>query len=120
MASLPNIQVFNDNRKDLIKIKNLSDEVILFNKSEAIEALTKYITEELDLISSGITKETKDKILERVNFRLKQIEITMLKHINDKIDKITEKIVENSLNRIIEKEVNKRLEEKLEKIKQSL
>jgi hypothetical protein len=41
----------------------------------------------------------------------------MMRHIDDKINGITEKIVSNCTNRIIDGEVERRVNEKLQKLK---
>jgi hypothetical protein len=120
MASIRNLSDFNRNRQELLKIKTVNDEVILFTKTEAREALVKYIDEELDLFNNGIAKETKDKLQERVNFQLKQIENSLMRYLDDKMNKITETIVINSTSRVIEEEVNRRLNIKIEEIKKRL
>jgi hypothetical protein len=43
-----------------------------------------------------------------------------MKHVDDKINKITEKVVENTMNRIIQNEVDRRINEKLKKLKEFL
>ena len=103
-----------------MKIKTASDETVLLSSGEVKEILTKYLNDELDFFADGITKETKSALMERVNFRLRQIENCLIRHVDDKINSITEKIVSLSTNRIIEEEINRRVEVRLKKIKDSL
>jgi hypothetical protein len=117
MANIRNISAFNDNRRDINKIKTLNDEIVLFTKDEARDTLTKYIVEELDLFSAQLSKEYKDNIEKRISYTITQVEEEIMVFLNNKIDKITEKIVEASINRIVEAEVNKRVEIKLKQIK---
>jgi len=120
MARISDLLTYNSNKFDNMKIKTASDETVLLSSSEVKEILTKYLNDELDFFAKGITKETKSALTERVNFRLKQIESSLVRHVDDKINGITEKIVSLSTNRVIEEEVNRRVEARLKKIKDSL
>jgi hypothetical protein len=120
MVAIPNYIKFNENRQELIKIKNANDDTVLLTKDEVKETLIKYIDEELDFFSSGITKRRVNQIIEGVGHRLNLFEKKLDKHINDKINEITEKIIEKSTTNIIEQRVNERLTEKLEKLKKAL
>ena len=51
---------------------------------------------------------------------LEDFEKSLTKHIDDKINIITENIISSSTKRIINDEVNKRVEEKLQRIKELL
>jgi uncharacterized FlaG/YvyC family protein len=120
MASIPKLNDFNTNRQDLMKIKTLEDEIILFTKAEARDALIQYIDEELDFMTTGLTKLKVKEIEDAVNKRLDNFERSLKDHIDNKINSITEKIIEVSTTNIIEQRVNERLTEKLEKLKKVL
>jgi len=120
MAALPNLNSYNNDRKELMKIRTANDETILFTKSEAREALVKYITDELDMFANDLGTNVKTELGTRIMFKLTTFEHEMVRHIDNKFDTITEKIVDLILNRKIEEEVNKRVEQKLKKIKDSL
>ena len=120
MASIPRLNDFNTDRKDLMKIKTIEDEIILFTKTEAREALIEYIDEELDLISHGVTQRRVNNIIEDVDRRLRSFEMKLENHISDKINAITESIISNATTNIVEQRVNERLNEKLQKIKEQL
>jgi len=120
MGRLPNIGVYNSDRQELMKIKTINDEVILFTKEEAKTALVAYIDEELDLFATKISENKRDELQNRINFKLKQMENALVNLINERIDKITERVVELTINRVVNEEVNKRLELKIQKLKDSL
>jgi len=111
---------FNKNRKDLIKIKTSSDQTILLTNDEARDIIKEYIADDLDFFSSGISEEVKKKLDIKINTKISKFEASLLKHIDDKFNKVTETIIESILNHKIEAEVNKRLDAKLEKIKKAL
>ena len=123
MTKIPNLNDYNsplNARREMLKVKNLNDEILLFSKEEAREALNSYIHDELAFYSDELTKQRKIDLESRINFKLKQIENAMVNHIDDKVNKITERIIELTTTRIFEEEVEKRLELRLKKIKDSL
>ena len=120
MARLPNLSIYNDERLRSIKIQTAADEAMVLTFDETKELLRGFINDELNFFADDVSKQRRLEMEERINFRLRQIENSMVSHISDKIDKITERIVELSINRIIEEEVESRLNKKLEKIKKEL
>jgi hypothetical protein len=120
MARIPNVSVINEEKLRLLNIARNSDESMLLTIDEVKESLRGFIKEELGYFAEDVTKQRRLDLEERLNFKLKQFENSMIRHIDDKINKITERIVELSLNRTIEQEVEKRLNKKLEKIKKAL
>ncbi len=116
MASIPKLNDYNTNRKDLMKIKTFEDEIILFTKAEARDALIQYIDEELDFFTEGISKHRTDEIVKGVNERLDKFERSLKGHIDDKINSISEKIIEVSTTNMIEQRVNERLREKIQQL----
>lgn len=123
MATIPNINEYNSHlnaRREMLKVKNLNDEILLFSADEARKALNSYIHDELAFYSDELTKQRKIELEDRINFKLKQIENAMIEHINNKVDKMTERIITLTTNRIFEEEVEKRLSIKLKKNKDSL
>ncbi len=115
MASIVDLGDFNQRNRDLMKIKDINNDVVLFTKREAKEALISYINSELNLI-----EEVEDEVHAIVDIKLALIEKRIEKHISDKMTDLTEKIVTASLTRVIEAEINRRVDEKINKIKNGL
>lgn len=103
-----------------IKFENKNGDVLVYTPKEAKYVLQEYINEELNLFADDVVKTNKIVMEQRINFKLKQLEISLLQHIDEKLMKITEKMLELTIERKINEEVEKRLEEKLKKIKKSL
>lgn len=103
-----------------IKFENKSGDVFVMKPREIKEVINNYLRDELEIFSNEVVGRHKQDIKTRLDFKLKQIENEMVNHFDDKINKITERIVELTMNRKIEEEVEKRLEAKLKKIKDSL
>ena len=120
MAKLPSVNIFNEERIKALKIRTAADEAMLLTVDETREYLRSYIKDELGFFAEDITRARSLEIEERLNFKLKQIENSMIRHIDEKINKITERIVELSISRVIEQEVETRLNRKLDKIRKIL
>lgn len=120
MARINDLMGYNSGRYEPFSLKNGSDETILLTSEELKSMMLEFLTTEMDFFSDEIYKKDKTKLLERLNFKLKHLENEMIRHIDDKINGITEKIVLNMTNRIVEEEVKRRVDEKLNKIKNLL
>jgi hypothetical protein len=120
MARISDLDRYNNNRYEAIKIKTANDETVLMTADDLKAVMVEYLSEELNFFADGITKKDKIKIQERVNFKLTQIENGMIRHIDDKINKITENIVSLMTTRMIEEEVAKRVELRIQNIKNLL
>ena len=103
-----------------ISFENKKGDIMVFTPTEAKEVLRDYINEELNLYGEKIVRDWKNKLEERINFKIKQFEIGLIEHIDNKINNMTERIVSQTTNRMIEAEVERRLEEKLKKLKDLL
>lgn len=120
MARLPNVGHYNEERIKAIKINTILDDAMVLTVDETKKILRDFINEELSFFAEDVIKSRRIEVEERLNFKLKQFENSMIRHIDDKLNKITEHIVSLTINRVIEEEVNKRLEIKLDKIKKQL
>lgn len=125
MARISDIQRYNQTRKDsakespdfdTLKFKNKNGDVMVVKPQEVRDVLHDFIDAEFNF-SNNITK---NQMKERFEFKLKQIERTLIEHVDDKINKIVESILEKTIDRIVEEEINRRVQEKLEKIKKCL
>jgi hypothetical protein len=136
MARIYNLKDYNTNRKEetwgassddfgdgdfeALKFENKQGDIMVVRPQEVKDVLKDYIKFQINEIADDITTNFGSKIKERLEFRLKQFEIGLMKHVDDKINKITEKVVENTMNRIIQNEVDRRINEKLKKLKEFL
>lgn len=120
MARIPSTTEFNEQRIRALNIKQSEDEQILLTIDEARDVIITLLREELFLFTDAMITERRLLVEERINFKLKQIENSLLNHINNKVDSLTERIVSTTTNRIIEEEVNRRLDKKLNKLKNEL
>lgn len=115
MSTIPNLTNYNKHKQNLVKIQTANEEALLCSKEEIKSILIKHIYDEIDLFGNTNISVFKSKLEERLNFKIKQIEISMVNHINEKIDKVTEKIIDIITNRNLEKETEKRVDVKIKK-----
>ena len=120
MAMMPHLKQFNTERATAYRIDRAVDESILLTESDLKEVLKDILGTEMDGLVEGAIKKSLTKLNERIEFKIKTFEATLMRDIDNKINKITESIISKSTNRIIEAEVNRRVEAKLEKIKKAL
>lgn len=120
MGRIVNLHEWNAERHKAIKIQTAVDESIVFTTEELRETLKHLLIEELSWLANEYTTERKMELEGRINFKLKQIENSLINLVNERVDKITERIVTLTIGRIVEEEINKRLEIKLNKLKESL
>lgn len=105
---------------DMVKIDMESDEVVYVHKTEIKTLLLEYIENDLDYFSKNASDNIKNQFRERVDTKLKDIESSLNTEINRQFDRIAERIVSATTDRIIEAEVNRRVDEKLQKLKKLL
>jgi hypothetical protein len=125
MARISDIQRYNNTRKDAtrdkadfetLRFENENGEVMVVKPHEVRDVLHDFIESEIGSLGDAMKNQIKDKL----DFKLKQIEISLNQHINEKILNITEKILEKTIDRVVETEINRRVQQKLEKIKKLL
>ena len=121
MAQLPNFKRFNDDRRnesdfETLKFENKNGDVMVVKPQEVRDVLKDFITSEINTLGDDIKSNIKDKL----DFKIKQVEHNLNEHIEEKVLKLTERILGKTIDRVIEDEVNRRVLEKLEKIKKEL
>ena len=104
------------NGGESIKFENKNGDVLVYTPKEAKYVLQEYINDEMNLFADEVVKTNKIIIEQRLNFKLKQLEVSLLQHIDEKLMKITEKMLELT----IERKINEEVEKKLKKLKKSL
>ncbi len=120
MARISDIQRYNQGRKDLtrdkadfetLRFENQNGDVMVVKPQEVREVLHDFIDSEIGFLGDAM----KSQIKERLDFKLVQIEYSLKEHIENKINTLTEKILEKTIDRIVEEEVNRRVLEKIKK-----
>ena len=118
MAKIIDLVEYNSNRREILELG--SENVIKLSKDEAKEFFTDYLNDELDFIAKGISDNTKKILINNVNNRFFKLQQSLEQHIDKKFEKLTETIITQTTSRLFEEEVNKRVDEKLQKLKSLL
>ena len=134
MARIKDLLTYNSDRIDVISSSHLSDvsmfqtykfenkngDSIIITPKELRGEINEFLRNEFDIYSDLFISDIKLKLIQKVNKSLEDFEESLTKHIDDKINIITENIISSSTKRIINDEVNKRVEQKLQRIKELL
>ena len=129
MARIYNLSDYNDSRRrqaeisvdeDTISFENKKGDLIVVKPKEIKEVIKDYFNEELELYTDEVIMNSKFEVVTNVSKKMETFERRMEQHINDKIDSLTERIMEAILSRVIEDEVTKRVDNKLKQIKDML
>lgn len=96
--------------------ENKDGDKIVITPLELKEHISEYITNEINLYADESVIEYREKLQRRLDVQMSNIEC----HINDKINKMTEDIISTTTNRLIQEEVNRRVDEKLRKIRKAI
>ena len=98
------------------KFENKNGDNIVITPIELKEHISEFIDKELDFYSNESIKEYKEKLQRKLDVQMSNLE----SHINDKIIKMTEDIISTTTSRLINEEVNRRVDEKLKKIRKAI
>ncbi len=117
MARIPDVLKFNTNEKrtENIKIKTAEDSTMLLTTAETKKMLLEFISDEINILGNEYANIRRREIEESIDRVLHQFEDTLLEHVSNKIDTITEKILSKITDRMIDAEVEKRVKERLKK-----
>ncbi len=129
MGKIVNIQDFNNYRKHLSEVKldedvlsfeNKEGELVVMRPSEAKDVIREFFVNELDLYLDDVVINYKMKATTDISSKLETFQHRLESFLDDKFNQITEKVMERVITRLVEVEVNKRVDEKLKKIKDKL
>lgn len=125
MARIPRLTDYNDEKKavsdgDVIKVLNKDGDTMLFTTYEAKDILRTYMTTELSMFSIQQTQAHKVDLTHKFNAAFEMFNGEMDNLIRDRVNEVAENIIHQLVDYKIEEEVKKRVEAKLNKIKEQL
>jgi hypothetical protein len=120
MARIAHLQTINNEKVALLNIARNADESVLVTADETRDVIKNFIIDELSFFADENINFRKSDFEYIVADKINKIELSLNEMINKKFDKLTERIVRETKESVIEAEVNKRLEIKLQKIRESL
>ena len=101
---------------NVLKFENKNGDNIVITPTELREYITDYLTREVDLYADDTVKQYREQLQRRFDVQISNLE----GHINNKINKMTEDIISTTTSRLINEEVNRRVDEKLRKIRKAI
>ena len=99
-----------------LKFENKYGDNIVITPIELKEHITEFLSNEVNLYADETIREYREQLKRRLDVQMSSIEA----HINDKINKITQDIISTTTSRLINEEVNRRVDERLKKIRKAI
>lgn len=125
MARISDLNAYNDTRRDSFSIpingdfltfENKKGEEIVITPKELREELHKFIDQELLSQTQGDIERRKEYLKREVDKQLNQFETSLKRHVEDKLNSITEKVIESVLERVFEDKVKQEVKRRLNKL----
>jgi hypothetical protein len=128
MARISDLQTYNDFRrtdeiwtplstsKESIKFTNSNGDDVIISPIELKEELHKFIDQELLSQTQCDVERKKEYFKREVDKQLNQFETSLKRHIEDKLNNITERIIESVLERVFEDKVKQEVKRRLNKL----
>ena len=125
MARLSDLRGYNDIRIDghvsaieqkTISFENQSGETLVITPYELKEELNKFIELYFSSMTSEDIEKKKENIKRELDRKLVEFELSLKQHVEDKINKITEKVIESTLNRVFEDKVKEEVKGRIKKL----
>jgi len=104
------------NFSNTLQFENKNGDNIVITPLELKEHISEFITNEINLYADESVKLYKEGLEGRLDVQMSRIE----EHLNDKIIKMTQEIISTTTSRLIQEEVNRRVDEKLRKIRKAI
>jgi len=101
---------------DFVKFTNTYGDEMVITPKELKEELHKFIDQELLSQSQGDIERKKEYLKKEVDKQLNQFETSLKRHIEDKLNNITERIIESVLERVFEDKVKQEVKRRLNKL----
>jgi hypothetical protein len=99
-----------------LNFENKNGDNIVITPMELKEYLSEFLTKEINLYADETVKQYREQLERRLDVQISNLE----GHINDKIIKMTQDIISTTTSRLINEEVNRRVNEKLRKIRKAI
>jgi hypothetical protein len=107
------IQIVNN---DFVKFTNTYGDEMVITPKELKEELHKFIDQELLSQTQCDIERKKEYLKKEVDKQLNQFETSLKRHIEDKLNNITERIIESVLERVFEDKVKQEVKRRLNKL----
>ena len=102
--------------EEIDNFENKDGDDIVITPLELKNYVSDFFTREINLHADETVKKYGEQLERRLEVQISNLE----GHINDKINKMTEDIISSTTSRLINEEVNRRVDEKLRKIRKAI
>ena len=125
MARISKLRQFNDLRiddkwlpfeKKTISFENQKGDTMVITPVELKEELGKFIDLHFSSMTSDEIECKKEYLKRELNKKLNEFELSLRQHVEDKINKITQEVIENVMSRTFEERVKKEVKQRLKKL----
>ncbi len=128
MARISDLNAYNDFRRvdniftpinssrESVKFTNSKGDDIVISPTELREELHKFIDQELLSQTQSDIERRKEYLKREVDKQLNQFETSLKRHVEDKLNSITEKVIESVLERVFEEKVKQEVKRRLNKL----
>ena len=106
----------NSGIANTFKFENKNGDDIIITPIELKEHISEFLTREVNLYADETIKGYREQLERRLDVQMSNIE----SHMNDKIIKMTQDIISTTTSRLINEEVNRRVDEKLRRIRKAI
>ena len=101
---------------DILTVKDNNDDLYVVTKQEVARVIREFITNEIGNLPDEISERHKKDLASKINSKMEILEKELVTFIDYRFDTIAEKACEMLLSRKFTEEVNKRVDERIEKI----
>ena len=125
MARISKLKQFNELRiddkwlpfeKKTISFENQKGDTMVITPVELKEELGKFIDLHFSSMTSDEIECKKEYLKRELNKKLNEFELSLRQHVEDKINKITQEVIENVMSRTFEERVKKEVKQRLKKL----
>lgn len=125
MARISKLKQFNELRiddkwlpfeKKTISFENQKGDTMVITPVELKEELGKFIDLHFSSMTSDEIECKKEYLKRELDKKLNEFELSLRQHVEDKINKITQEVIENVMNRTFEERVKKEVKQRLKKL----
>lgn len=125
MARISKLTQFNELRiddkwlpfdKKTISFENQKGDTMVITPVELKEELGKFIDLHFSSMTSDEIECKKEYLKRELDKKLNEFELSLRQHVEDKINKITQEVIENVMSRTFEERVKKEVKQRLKKL----
>jgi hypothetical protein len=125
MARLSDLRGYNDLRitdnwlpfdDKTISFENQKGDTLVITPMELKSELNKFIDLQFSSMTIEDIENKKEHLKRELDRKLNEFELSLKQHVEDKINKITQSVIENTTNRIFEDRIKQEVKQRLRKL----